>query len=68
MDNSRRYTTDLTDEQLDLICHEFKPAPAAIYPYRQILNGIFYVIRTGCQWRNAPKDSAWSVLHAYRRN
>lgn len=24
-------------------------------PYRQVLNGILYVLRTGCQWKAVPK-------------
>ena len=23
---------------------------------REVLNGIFYVLKTGCQWENLPKD------------
>jgi len=26
------------------------------YPRRAILNAIFYVLRTGCQWRAMPHD------------
>lgn len=55
-----RYTSDLTDEQWKLIWHHFEPLPKTgrprDYSYREILNGVFYVIRTGCQWRNLPKD------------
>jgi putative transposase len=68
-----RYTSDLRDEQWNLINHLFKPVPKTGRPrthsYREILNGIFYVIRTGCQWRNAPQDlPPWSVLYTYYRN
>jgi transposase len=24
-------------------------------PFRQVLDGILYVLRTGCQWKAAPK-------------
>src|SRR4051812_41780060 len=69
----RRYTSDLTDNQWKLIEHLFGPAPKTgrprEIPYREVLNGIFYVIRTGCQWRNVPKDlPAWSALYTYYRN
>lgn len=69
----KRYTSDLTDEQWHLINHLFKPVPKTGRPrkhsYREILNGIFYVIRTGCQWRNVPKDlPPWTVLYTYYRN
>ena len=68
-----RYTSDLSDEQWKLISHLFKPVPKTGRPrkhsYREILNGIFYVIRTGCQWRNVASDlPPWSVLYTYYRN
>jgi putative transposase len=34
---------------------------------RRVLNGILYVLRTGCQWKSLPKEwfGASSSLHAY---
>jgi len=33
---------------------------------RKIANGIFYVLRTGCQWKAAPKEyGSGSSLHRY---
>lgn len=35
-------------------------------PMRQIANGIFYVLRTGCQWKAAPREyGSGSTLHSY---
>jgi putative transposase len=36
---------------------------------RQVVNAIFYVIRTGCQWENLPKDypNHNSVYYHYRK-
>jgi len=35
-------------------------------PYRQVLDGIFYVLRTGCQWKAVPKAfGSGSSLHRY---
>lgn len=35
-------------------------------PYRQIVDGIFYVLRTGCQWKAAPAEfGSGSSLHRY---
>jgi putative transposase len=35
-----------------------------IVPFRTVLNGILYVLRTGCQWKAAPKTFAsGSTLH-----
>lgn len=33
---------------------------------RQIVNGIFYVIKSGCQWRMLPKEyGPWSTVYGY---
>jgi len=35
-------------------------------PMRQIADGIFYVLRTGCQWKAAPREyGSGSALHSY---
>jgi transposase len=35
-------------------------------PYRQVLDGIFYILRTGCQWKAAPPEfGSGSSLHRY---
>ncbi len=35
-------------------------------PLRQIANGLFYVLRTGCQWKAAPREyGSGSTLHNY---
>jgi transposase len=35
---------------------------------RQVLNGIFYVVRSGCAWRLLPHDfPAWSTVYDYFR-
>ena len=33
---------------------------------REVVNAIFYVVRTGCQWRMLPHDfSAWQMVYYY---
>lgn len=35
-------------------------------PLRQIAEGIFYILRTGCQWKAAPREyGSGSTLHSY---
>ena len=35
-------------------------------PKRRVLEGIFYVLRTGCQWKAVPKEyGAASSIHQY---
>lgn len=55
------YPDDLTDTEWELIgplLNEsmIKQGRAPKHPRREILNAIFYVLRTGCQWRHLPHD------------
>jgi putative transposase len=67
-----RYTSDLTPSEWNLISYCFPKASnfgrPREYSYLEIFNGILYVNKTGCQWRNVPKDlPPWgSVYHYYR--
>jgi transposase len=54
-----RYGSDLTDGEWEIIA-SFMPPPAKTgrpreWPMREIMNGIFYVLRSGCAWRMIPK-------------
>lgn len=69
-----RYSTDLTDEQWDLI-RRFLPTeqegrgrPMEL-EVREVVDAILYVLRTGCQWANLPNDypNANSVYYHYRK-
>jgi putative transposase len=66
------YPTDLSDKEWNLIQHlvpEAKPGgrPEA-YPKREILNGIFYLLRSGCSWRMLPHDlPPWRIVYYYFR-
>jgi putative transposase len=60
MTTTKRYPSDLTDEQWDLI-RRLLPKPAKVgHPCtvdrRRLLDAIFYLLRTGCQWRQLPHD------------
>ena len=64
------YPTDLTDAQWELIApHVPAPKPGgrpATVDRREILNAIFYLLRTGCAWRMLPHDFPfWSTVHYY---
>lgn len=67
-----RYTHDLTDAEWQFIDYCF-PKPRKTgrpreYTYRELLNAMFYVVRTACQWRNLPKDFApWGTVYHYYR-
>jgi transposase len=60
-DRSRlRYPSDLTDEEWELARAEIPRAKRGgnkrTVDVREVLNGLIYVLSTGCQWRAIPKD------------
>ena len=67
-----RYTSDLTDREWQLIHYCF-PKPTKTgrprqHSYRELANAIFYVVKTGCQWRNLPTHFApWATTYHYFR-
>ncbi|WUV39004.1 IS5 family transposase [Streptomyces sp. NBC_01483] len=67
------YPSDLTDEQWALV-EPLLPAARVgpkggrreKHPRRRIVDAIFYVVRTGCAWRQLPKDFApWPTVYWY---
>ena len=69
----RVYPSDLTLEQLELVLPLLPPSPPIgtdrTVDMRKILNGILYVVRTGCQWRMLPKEyEHWNTTYGYFRN
>jgi transposase len=65
-----RYPSDLTDEEWSWIKPLIPPAKRGgrrrDVDVREVLNGIMYVLSTGCQWRYVPKDlPPRSTLHGY---
>ncbi len=60
-DRSRlRYPSDLTDEEWSLVAPVIPPAKRGggkrTVDVREVVNGLMYVLSTGCQWRAIPKD------------
>jgi transposase len=55
-----RYPSDLTDAEWALVEPFIPPAKRGgrqrTVEVREVLNGILYVLATGCQWRALPKD------------
>jgi putative transposase len=72
MNTRLSYPTDLSDKEWALIKHlvpDTKPGgrPEA-YPKREILNAIFYLLRSGCSWRMLPHDlPPWRIVYHYFR-
>src|SRR3712207_4231250 len=68
----RPYPTDLSDAEWNYI-EPHLPAPKdhgrpRIHSLREILDAIFHVLRSGCQWRLLPHDfPRWPTVYYYFR-
>ena len=72
MAQRKPYPTDLTDAQWALIAPLVQQPPGPGRPrqidMREVLNAIFYIVRTGCQWRMLPHDfPPWQTVYYYYR-
>lgn len=70
----RKYTSDLSRKQWKIIkpllpLQRTGPGRRVELNMRQVVNAIFYVNRTGCQWENLPTDypNYNSVYYHYRK-
>jgi transposase len=69
---SRRYPTDLSEKEWGLL-EPYLPAPKwrgrpRLHSPREILNAVFYVLKTGCQWRMLPREfPPWKTVFHYFR-
>ena len=67
------YPSDLTDAQWEILAPFIpEPSPDATRPTiarREIVNGIQYLLRTGCSWRQMPHDlpNGKTVYHYFRK-
>src|ERR687897_928975 len=68
----KAYQTDLSDAEWSCL-ESHLPVPKAdgrprLYPLREILDAIFYVVRSGCAWRLLPHDfPPWKTVYHYFR-
>jgi transposase len=65
-----RYESDLTDEEWAEIASLIPPAKPGgnrrTVDLREVVNGLMYILSTGCQWRAIPKDlAARSTIYDY---
>lgn len=69
----KEYPTDLADQEWEAIEAIFsvsymKGGRPPAHSKREILNAIFYILRTGCQWRYLPHDfPPWKTVYTYFR-
>jgi putative transposase len=70
------YPSDVTDEQWALIEPHLPVYPGGrprTTPLREVVDAVFYILRTGCQWRYFPKDfppksTVWRYFDEWRHN
>ena len=68
----KAYKTDLTDTQWQILEPLVPPPKSGGHPrtvnMREVVNGIFYVLRTGCGWEMLPHDlPPYSTVYQYFR-
>ncbi len=66
----KRYRSDLSDAQWNYLRSLLPKSAWRGHPRineREVLNGIFYVLRTGCQWEDLPHDIQASSKTCHRR-
>lgn len=64
------YSTDLTDDQWQRLqdclpkAKDGRTGRARKYPLREVVNALFYQLRTGCPWRDLPHDlPPWDTVY-----
>lgn len=70
------YPTDVSDAEWSLVDPLLRAGPSCNprrgrprrWPLREIVNGVFYVIRSGCAWRLLPREyPPWETVYAHFR-
>ena len=64
------YDSDLTDEEWKIIApmlpEPYKLGRPTTVDMREIMNGIFYILKNGCTWQNLPHDlPPYSTVYVY---
>jgi putative transposase len=72
LEDRKAYPSDVTDaewEMLEPLIPAISEEAAHVkYTRREIVNGILYVLRSGCPWRLMPHDlPAWGTVYDYFR-
>src|SRR5690348_281365 len=79
MSTRKPYTTDVTDDEWNLIagffpvrCPGQSGRPREVC-YRELVNGLLYLVGNGCRWRDLPHDlpcytTVSTYYHAWRKN
>jgi len=71
MSRRKRYSTDLGDDEWAILEPLLAPRQGGkgrppVIERREVANAIFYVLRTGCQWRDLPEGFPhWNTVYGY---
>ena len=71
--NRQPYPSDLSDKEWEILKPLIPPAKTGGRPrlcnLREVLNAVFYVLRSGCAWRLLPHDfPPWQTVYHYFRS
>jgi len=66
------YDSDLTDQEWEIIApillNRSKLGRPITVDKREVMNGIFYILKSGCTWQNLPHDlPPYSTVYFYFR-
>jgi putative transposase len=62
------YKTDLTDSQWAILEKVISEKRKRQHELRLICNLLFYLLKTGCKWRELPRRGvSWQVVYYYFR-
>ena len=71
MKSNKQYPTDLSEQEwakLETLLPTMRMGRPRKYSHRQMLNALFYLLRSGCSWRLLPKEMPpWQAVYAYFR-
>ena len=67
------YPSDTTESQWETIEHLFPSGNKSTHHKRSLVDAVFYVEKTGCQWRQLPHDyppysTVWSFFRRARES
>jgi len=64
----KNYPTNLTNSQWEIIENILDDKRKRKHNLREIFDAMFYLLKTGCQWRMLPNDFApWNTVYYYYR-
>ena len=61
-----KYPTNVSNSQWQFISKFLDTQRSRKYDLREVLNGVLYLVKTGCQWRMLPSDfPKWESVYYY---